>query len=140
MGGTRAVDPCVLGAAAAADHADVSSMLLPCAAVVIQNKKWVNINDPKLVEKNLRFAESLARANGDTDRIEAFDLAAAAFPNPTPLVAATYVRYECCVATCRGADACSTALCDRCRVAWRHVVTVVMPRRCTRWLCAADRG
>ncbi len=58
---------------------------------VIHNKKWLDVNDPKLMEKNLRFAESVARAGGDIDRLEEFDLAAAAFPNPTPIVAATCV-------------------------------------------------
>ncbi len=56
----------------------------------LQNtSKWSDANDPKLLAKNLRFAESQATTGGDVERIEAFDFAAAAFPNPTPLVAAT---------------------------------------------------
>jgi hypothetical protein len=63
----------------------------PHAAVVMQNRKWANINDPKLVEKNLRFAESVSRAHGDVAPLEEFDLASAAFPNPSPIIAATWV-------------------------------------------------
>ncbi len=67
------------------------------------------MNDPRLLEKNLRFAADQAVIGGDVDRINEFDLAAAAFPNPTPLVAATYAfilfrycapRRSRCIACC----------------------------------------
>ena len=39
--------------------------------------------------KYLRFAERAARELGVLDELAAFDQAAAAFPNPTPVYAAT---------------------------------------------------
>jgi hypothetical protein len=52
-------------------------------------RKWDSFNSPSLQPKFLRHAERVARELGVTDELAAFDEAAAAFPNPTPVYAAT---------------------------------------------------
>ncbi len=52
-------------------------------------RKWRTFNAPELMPKYLRFAERAARELGVLDELAAFDQAAAAFPNPTPVYAAT---------------------------------------------------
>ena len=50
---------------------------------------WTSFNEPRLVPKFLRFAERTARELGVIDDIVAFDEAAAAYPNPSPIIVAT---------------------------------------------------
>jgi hypothetical protein len=55
------------------------------------HRAWPSLNAPSLTPKFLRYAERHARELGALEDCAAFDEAAAAFPNPTPLVAATCV-------------------------------------------------
>lgn len=55
----------------------------------LPTRRWPSFNSPALVPKFLRHAERTARELGVLDEIAAFDEAAAAFPNPTPIYAAT---------------------------------------------------
>lgn len=52
-------------------------------------RKWETFNSPALAPKFLRHAERTARELGVLEELAAFDEAAAAFPNPTPIYAAT---------------------------------------------------
>ncbi len=70
------------------------------AAIVMQNRKYPDVNAPILLQRRLRLAESYARTCGDIERLEEFDLNSAGFPNPTPIIAATYVARALCVCCC----------------------------------------
>ena len=70
------------------------------AEQVIQHK-FQDWNSDKKIWKGLQRARLNATIHGDLRRIAEFDQAAAAFPNPTPLVTATCVlscAYVCCAA------------------------------------------
>lgn len=64
-------------------------------------------NAPSETAKYLRHAERVAWELGVVEELEAFDAAAAAFPNPPPLVAATCVA----LAAARGAASAGALLC-----------------------------
>lgn len=53
----------------------------------VQN--WLSYNDPKLQPKFLRYAERIGRETGVTEELQAFDNAAATFPNKPKVIAAT---------------------------------------------------
>jgi hypothetical protein len=59
----------------------------PAGPTYIRN--WVTYNEPGLAAKFLRHAERVARETGVAADVAAFDAAAAAFPKPPKLVAAT---------------------------------------------------
>lgn len=52
-------------------------------------RSWLSLNDPKLGPKFLRYAERTARELGVLEDVRAFDEAAAAFPKPPQILAAT---------------------------------------------------
>ena len=54
-------------------------------------RAWPSLNHPRLTAKFLRYAERVARELGVADEVAAFETAAAAYPNPPRLVAATCV-------------------------------------------------
>lgn len=53
--------------------------------------KWPSLNNPRLTAKFLRYAERTARELGVAEEVAAFEAAAAAYPNPPRLIAATCV-------------------------------------------------
>ena len=61
----------------------------PRPAGELPKRKWKTFNAPELMPKYLRYAERAARELGVLDELAAFDQAAAAFPNPSPVYAAT---------------------------------------------------
>lgn len=54
-------------------------------------RAWPSLNHPRLTAKFLRYAERIARELGVADEVAAFEKAAAEYPNPPRLVAATCV-------------------------------------------------
>ena len=53
-----------------------------------------SVNDSRLLPKNLRYADRMAKKLGTDVALQEFDEAAAAFSKPSPIVAATYVMSE----------------------------------------------
>jgi hypothetical protein len=73
--------------------------LVPHSKLVAQKRKekmarekYDDLNDERLMERNLRYAGSIARGIRSAAEVEAFDKAAANLPKPTPYKAAVFLE------------------------------------------------